>query len=301
MEKFDFMSLEEEPSVEDTPKQEDVVEDQDLDVEVEDVEEDEPVVKTQYTPEEIQEILSSDGEVDIDRLSPAEQATMKAMQRAFTPKLQEAAELRKEMADIRRQMEEAKPKQQPQDIFEAYDQDPDGVLEYVNGEISKLSENPQENLLAIEQLRDLKLAFNRRDIQRFQDASKSKNQARQHVQKMMEHIPDLPSKQASLREFALNELGYTPEELAYETDPTKVGENAVRAVMRINAAYDKFNARKTVKEKKAPKVPTKVEKPANNDGTRIQPDDLEELNELKKKGIKTGNFKDYFAALSEED
>jgi hypothetical protein len=131
---------------EDTPR--DIVE----------IEEEPKKKKEPYTEAEIQEILANDLEIDTSRLSPAEQATMKAMQRGFTPKLQEAAELRREVERLREAVQGGQAqKEQPQDIYQAYDQDPEGVLQYVDAQIDELVRvGGAERLPEIKQLEALK-------------------------------------------------------------------------------------------------------------------------------------------------
>lgn len=300
-EKFDFMSLEEEPVevIEEPTVEVDVEVEVDEDVEdLIDIEEDveEPQVKEPYSAEQIQEILTSDGELDTTRLSAEGQATMKAMQRAFTPKLQEAAELRKEMQTLREQVEQAKPKAEPNDIYEAYDANPEVILKAVDDQIMELADDPK-NLREIKQLEALKFEFQRRDMARYQTEQTSKVKASEYVNKLIGSIPNFAEKQGELRKFALETLGYTESELAAETDISRAGEQAVRTVMRINAAYDKLNARKTVVKKKAVKAPSKVEKPSA--GFSQSGDTT--LADIKSEALRSRNFKDYFAALEEEE
>ena len=332
MAKFDFMSLEEpdvtegdvKPVVEEgTPtepvkeevKEEVVVPVTDEDDEYEEVEvtigEDgkeietviEPVVKEPvqkkepYTEAEIQDILNIDGEIDTSRLSPAEQATMKAMQRGFTPKLQEAAELRKEVALLREQVKGAKPVEQPADIFAAYDEDPDGVLRYVDSQIQELvATGDAQDTGAIRQLESLKFDFNRRDVQKLREQASTRNVQTEIMSQIMTTVPDLAAKQDKLKEFALTELGYTEQELANETNPAVAGIGAARAIARINTAYDKAQARTTVRRKRK-KIPTPVEKPSSSGF--VKPD-TDELKSTKQAALDSGNFSDYFAALEEE-
>lgn len=326
MAKFDFMSLEEPEALEadDKAKVEDsqpapveekevvpaTEEDEYEEVEVtigEDGEEIEtlvePVVekpvqkKEPYTEAEIQEILNIDGEIDTSRLSPAEQATMKAMQRGFTPKLQEAAELRKEVALLREQMKEAKPVEQPSDIFVAYDEDPDGVLRYVDNQIQELATTGDaESMASIRQLEALKFDFNRRDVQKLRDQTSTRSKQSEIMNQIITAVPDLATKQGKLKEFAITELGYTEEELANETNPAVAGIGAARAIARINTAYDKAQARTTVRRKRK-KVPMSVEKPSA--GGFVKPES-DELNTTKQAALESGDFSNYFAALEEE-
>lgn len=330
MAKFDFMSLEEpevteaeekveveegtqkEPVKEEkevsATKEEDGVEYEEVEVTIgEDGKEIETVVepveekpvqkKEPYTEEEIQEILKQDGEIDTSRLSPAEQATMKAMQRGFTPKLQEAAELRKEVELLRQQVKEAKPQEQPSDIFDAYDADPEGVLQYVDGQIRELSATGDaESLAAIRQLESLKFDFNRRDVQKLREQTTTQSEQSIIMNEILTAVPDLATKQIKLKEFALSELGYTEEELANETNPAVAGMGAARAIARINTAFDKAQARKTVRRKRV-KQPTNVEKPSANGFEKPETD---ELKQTKQAALESGDFSAYFAALEED-
>lgn len=319
MGKFDFMSLEESGEVkpEDNPEEvptekpeenlepeadeefEEVeVKEGDEEGEVEQEVEEVPVKKKEpYTSEEIQEILKADGEVDTERLSPAEQATMKAMQRAFTPKLQEAAELRREIEDMRKSIEDSKPKAEPKDIYDAYDQDPEGVLQYLDSQVEALmAENKPENMAQIRQLDGLKYEFTRRDMTKFRDAQATRSTEQEHMQAIMTAVPDLAEKQGKLKEFAITMLGYTEQELAQETNPSIAGAGAARAIARINTAYDKAQAKVTVKRKRVKKA-TNVEKPSSGGFETPAPDNVKDA---KENGMKSGNFKDFFAALEEE-
>ncbi len=320
VEKFDFDSLdesgvvvvEEEPSADNQPDVEVVVEEPAVDEEdVEEVADDdgveeqtpdpEPAAKEEkepYTEEEIQQILQSDGEIDTTRLSPAEQATMKAMQRGFTPKLQEAAELRKEVKELREAMEQAKPKEQPADIYEAYDQDPEGVIRYVDNQINDLvATDPVGNMANIRQLESLKFDFNRREVQKIREQSSTQTEQNQIMSQILSAVPDLAVKQHALKEFALQELGYTEEELAYETNPATAGAKAARSIARINTAFDKAQAKKTVTQKRTKKKPTKVETPSKSGYDKP---DVDELKITKQEALESGNFSAYFAALGDD-
>lgn len=264
---------------------------------IEPVEAEKPVQKKEpYTEAEIQAILTDDGEIDTSRLSPAEQATMKAMQRGFTPKLQEAAELRKEVALLREQME-AKPTEQPSDIFAAYDEDPDGVLRYVDSQIQELAATEgADNIASIRQLESLKFDFNRRDVQKLREQTSTRSKQSEIMNQIITAVPDLATKQEKLKEFALLELGYTEEELANETNPAVAGISAARAIARINTAFDKAQARKTVRRKRV-KQPTVVEKPS---ASGFEKPESDELKSTKQAALESGDFSNYFAALEED-
>ena len=287
----EVVEVEEETPAEETAEEEEVIDEtvEDTEVEVKKQE----VEKTPYTEAEIQEILKSDGEIDTSRLSPAEQATMKAMQRGFTPKLQEAAELRREVEQLREMVKGQVPEEQPSDIYQAYDQDPEGVLKYVDSKINELA--VEGNIPEVRQLEALKYEFNRREIDKLKAQRSTQGKEAMLMSAILEAVPDLATKQGNLREYAINELGYTVEELAAETDPSVAGERAVRNIIRINHAYDKHQALTSVKKKRV-KKPTPVEKPSN---VSVDKPDVDELKQAKEEALKTGNFRSFFEAMGE--
>lgn len=280
---------------------------QELDVEEgEDVETEEPAEQETveqeaapqiYSTEELTQIIREDGEVDTKRLSPEGIAIMKAMQRGFTPKLEEAASIRRELEDFKRQYEESKPKPQPSTIEEAYDQNPKEVIGYIDGEIQRLiQEDASTNLAQIEQLRTVKQDLSFREVNSLRSQAQTQQQTQAVMQKMMQAVPDLQTKQADLAKFAKDVLGYTDEELRQATSPAVAGESAIRNVMRINSAYEKINAGKTVQTKQKQKKPTKVEQP----GQSYTPKTTSKQAELKSKAVKGEvPWSEYFLSLEE--
>jgi hypothetical protein len=316
--KFDFMSLNEDDStIVEQPIEETVeVEQEETEVETETEETDEttseeveteeepakkePQKKTPkpvYTKEELRQLLKG-GEfdsIDTSRLSEEGQLVMRAFQSGLTPKLQEAAELRKELERLKQSVEEAKPKPAPKDIYEAYDQDPEGVFGYINTEIKKLvADDSRESIVAIEQLRDLKESLRQRDVQKVKQESIAAQEQSKVITALTQAVPDIMTKQSALKDFALEYLGYTPEDLAFETDLGRHGIAAVRAVSRINSAYERFNATKTVKQKEKTKKPTTVESPGKGF-------DKQEVSkkELLQQAKKTGDWRTYLMELDD--
>lgn len=270
---FDFAGLEEEPTIVDEGNQEptETVEPQ-LEKPAEadhnhhtEYTEGTPatVVKQPYTPEELGEILRQEdfSSIDTSRLTDEGKAIMKSMQSGLTPKLQEAAELRREMEQLRQEMQAAKPQEQPKDIYEAYDRSPTEVMGTINGEIQRLiNEDPVANARSIEELREVKNELVLRDVQKVQTERTQNLEVQRVTQAVFKAVPDLAQKQQALQKFAIEVMGYSPQELAQETNPAVAGDGAVRTIVRINNAYDRFNATATVKQKEVKPQPTEVEK-----------------------------------------
>lgn len=288
-------SVEESDNLEE-PQQEPDVEEENEAEESEEVVEQETMPQV-YSTEELTQIIREDGEVDTKRLSPEGIAIMKAMQRGFTPKLEEAASIRRELEDFKRQYEESKPKPQPSTIEEAYDQNPKEVIGYIDGEIQRLiQEDASANLAQIEQLRTVKQDLSFREVNSLRSQAQTQQQTQAVMQKMMQAVPDLQTKQADLAKFAKDMLGYTDEELRQATSPAVAGEAAIRNVMRINSAYEKINAGKTVQTKQKQKKPTKVEQP----GQSYTPKTTSKQAELKSKAVKGEvPWSEYFLSLEE--
>lgn len=253
--------------------------------------------KPQYTSEEIAEILKSDQEVDTSRLSAEGKAVMKAMQRGFTPKLEEAAEVRRELAELRKAMEEAKPKAAPETIEEAYDQDPKGVIEHINQEIRNLAADPVNNFGQVKELELLKEQLRDRELAKVQSENVKVKEVAKVQQAMVQAVPDIQTKGPELSKFAVEVLGYTQEELVHNSNPTTVGMDAVRFVQRINTAYEKMNAVKSLPAKQQKAKPTKVETP----GQQHTPPAPDRVGELKSKAMSgEASWSDYFTSLEED-
>ncbi len=298
-----------EPVVEQPEVEEVVEQEQDEEVEYEaddtteyDEEADEPVVeaKTQkqskklYSPDEIKQLLKDKdfSGIDTSRLSEEGQAVMRAMQAGLTPKLQETAELKRELSEIRNLIKESAPKPQPKDIYEAYDANPSETMDFVNGRIKQMI-NDGVDIHEIEKVREVREQLRERRVLKMQEQAKGNSSTQESVNALLRAVPDVEAKQVELRDFAINFMGMTPEEVAYETSINERGMDAVKMIARINAAYEKVNAGKRAKAKVKAKT-TKVEKP----GSGFQKNQTTER-DLFNKSRKTGQWRDYFLNMEE--
>ena len=230
--------------------------------------------KTQYTPEEVKEIMASgsfDG-IDTSRLSEESQLVMRSMQAGLTPKLQEASELRKQQELLQeelRSLREAQVAQtkavEPQTIYEHFDADPDGTLAYIDNERRKLeSQNADGNFNeSLRQLDKLENDLIRHESKKYRDSLNQQQQISTAYTALQQAVPGIETKQEALRDFALEYLGHTPNSLRDATDLSTKGMSAVDTINRINIAYEKFNAVKNAKAKRVTPAPTKVEQPGS--------------------------------------
>ena len=303
----DFNSVVEEKQPEVIQEDEQEVEEVEYEVEETTEDEDEAVEETVqevkqpkqskklYTPDEIKQILRDKdfSGIDTSRLSEEGQAVMRAMQAGLTPKLQETAELKRELGEIRNLIKESAPKPEPKDIYEAYDQDPQKTMDFVNGRIKEMI-NQGADIHEIEKVREVREQLRERRVLKMQEQATGNSSMQQSVNALLRAVPDIETKQVELRDFAINFMGMTPEEVQYETSIQSRGMDAVKMIARINAAYEKVNAGKRAKAKAKAKT-TKVEKPGA--GFQSQPTTTER--DLFKKGAKTGQWRDYFLNMEE--
>lgn len=247
----------------------------------------EPVVKTPYTPEEIAEILKNDeSKLDFDRLSPEGKLIFREHQRGITPKLQEAAEIRKKMPELEQrlqmyeqQMAQIRQAQQPQAKpeplemeYQRFRKNPMAYSQEATAETAKLAritaDDPRYEQAqdAIQRINAAVAGFQNRRIMEFESAQTNFARAIQQqaflssvqsetVKAVPEYNPDL---RAKLTEYATQKMGYTEAELVRMTDPMQVGMTAVKNLKVVYDAWKRENAAASVGNKEV-RMPTKVE------------------------------------------
>lgn len=213
-------------------------------------------------------------------------------------KRQELEKQLKALADGQEALRKAvTPAQKPKDIYEAFDQDSDGVLRDLNGELKKLvSEDPYGNAEKIEQLRDLKDELRRREVTKLTNQLSQQSQAQQVIADVKAACPDIEQlvapidgyENGKLIKFAVEELGYAPEDVE-ELDPRR-GMSAARKVKALYKMYKTANPEPQKKEVR-PK-PAAVEPP----GQGI-PKQQVNLNKLFEQAKRTGSADDWAAYL----
>ena len=222
-----------------------------------------------YTPEEVEELLKGDGQVDFRRLSPEGQAIWKSVDRGLKPKLEERSRLLDEVQQLRSyQPPTQPPPPPPNNIYGMFQQDPDGTLRQVKQALynAKLKDPFSEEVTKLEMLRDdlteksMVMTRNAFNSQRAMDSAYST---------VKSYIPDYETKREKLTEFA-GGLGITKEELGFLTDPTVFGNLAPKLTLAINTLYDKMQVG-DIKKKEVKKA-INVEKAGGGFDTKKEAD-----------------------------
>ena len=243
----------------------------------------EPIVAgSPYTVEELQSI-------PIERLDPArvpDQARpyyeaglreKKGLQAEFTRKSQELAAF--------------KSGGQPRNLEEAFDNDPVGVLSRIGQEIDAR----ELQLAGIDQFADPESAKSlRTEIARLNILNRQLNQRGIALQRNQEQgnsivmdtmsevrtvIKDYDSKRPALEKFAIEDLGYTEQEIGVMTDPRLVGKSmAIKNFKAVNALFDKSQAIKSAEKKILKAKPNQLEKDTATFGkSKEEPESYDEL------------------------
>jgi len=196
--------------------------------------------KVVYTPEELETILQSGGDVDTSRLSSEGKVLMKSFQRGFDKKFQQVADMRKAA--------EAQKPQSPRDVlFDRYVHDPAGVVAEINAEIEKLEGiDPtdmkfQESRVTIARLQALKDDFSVKRQGAIEHGKRVDDIVASTNREILKAIPDFEEKASKLTDFVVD-AGLSLAEVRALTDPTVVGPMALKLTKVINALYDKINA-----------------------------------------------------------
>jgi len=216
---------------------------------------------TPYTPEEFEQLLKTDGQVDFRRLTTEGQAIWKSVDRGLKPKLEEAAQLRKQFETYQQtvpqqQYAPQQTQQTPRTLYEAFYQNPDQVLQTVRDRLyqSKLADPYSEDVVKLEQLRD-DLTDRRSQISSNQMRAKMvMDEANTAVRQA---IPDYETKREELTKFATT-LGLSDQELSTLCNPLITGPTATKLTLAINSLYDKIHSGNL--KKKEVKEAIKVEK-----------------------------------------
>jgi hypothetical protein len=220
--------------------------------------------KKPYTPEEIELIMASEGEVDTDRLSPEGQAVMKQLQRVYTKKFQS-------LADEKRSFEQKKTEQAQQSkddyLYNEFKKDPERVIGDINAEIGKLKfeEYDEENKKKIEILTNAKEKLFLRKLQEGETVAKTQEIISRTNNDILSEIPDFKEKQPKLTELGKT-LGFSDDELVYLTNPLNTGKYAAKLTKVLNKVYDLLNTSKTAEKKQVKPPPTALVRPGSGGG-----------------------------------
>lgn len=208
----------------------------------------EPAVEGAPAPYTVEEMRSlSEEEIDTTRIPPEMLPFYKAIQGNYTRKHQALAEAARSMQQVQAQP----PQREPASLDEAFERDPARVLNEIDKSIEDLTREAnnkadadpfgavklQNKVLQLNQLKDNYRGRIFQAQQQFQQVEALRTGYLQDVAQ----IPDFESKHLRLTDFAVNELGYTEQELALLADPVRTGRLAGKFVKSLNAMYDKLH------------------------------------------------------------
>jgi hypothetical protein len=212
--------------------------------------------KNYYSTEDFQALLLKspvhiDPERVPDNLKPAYDAAVAAYRRM------QADYTKKMMA-----MKERPAERKPRDIYEAFAEDPQGVLTHLDAQISKLTKDGMmEEAL---ELRDLKTNLIFRRQMEIENITRSTQRSGEVVSAVRREIPDFDARAPLLTEFAVKELGLTEEEISRLTDPAIMGETAAKVTIAINRLYNRINAGKRAEQKQVKTAPPILNRPGSS-------------------------------------
>jgi len=203
-----------------------------------------------YTEEEFSNLLEKNPlDVDPERvprnLMPAYKAALRAyknFQADYTRKTQQLKETKKTNA--------------PKDIYEAYEQDPEGVMAHLDAQILKAKD--EGDLVEASTLLNLKTSLLEYKMKNLEKQTKAERQFQDVYAYVREQIPDFDSKVKELRRFAIEEMGFTEEEIDKLTDPSITGMLAAKLTLAVNKAYELANPQRALKKKEVKPQPPKL-------------------------------------------
>ena len=217
-----------------------------------------------YTSDELQSI-------PIERLDPnriPEQAKpyyeaglreKKGLQSEFTRKSMELSEMKKGNA--------------PRTIEEVFYNDPSGVLGRIGDEIDQREirlanldpmidvEESKALRIEIARLRSLDRNLNQRGSQMLRQAEQGNAIITDTMAEVRTIIKDYDSKREAIEKFAVDDLGYTEQEIGVMTDPRIVGKAmAIKNFKAVNRLFEASAASKTAEKKLLKPKPNQLEK-----------------------------------------
>lgn len=212
--------------------------------------------KNYYTPEELAEIIEKDLPIDTSRLTPEGIALMKSFQKGFTPKLQEAAEAKRQLEELKVELEKIKEatKSPEERLKDEFMRNPDKVLGEINSVISDLlvdasvakAEGDESKLLEVKQkivqLENIKskLLMEKPKVE-LQQSTERERLALIALNNAVAQAPIIKEKGDDIYNYAVSKLGYTPEILQRMLDPIVNGVDvAAKNLVLLAKAYESY-------------------------------------------------------------
>ncbi len=180
-----------------------------------------------YTNDEVQELLKEEvPQIDRRRLSPEQQLAINAVQGGLTAKLQERGELKKKVEELETRFQQAQAQSQQaapgqKTVDQMFAENPQGTLaELRNAIAQKESEDPLgEDVVKLRNLRDYLM-----ESYMFAQTNNTRDQATSTsvFDNVRKSIPDYDDKVESLNQLAVENYGFTNEDIGYLTYPSAV-------------------------------------------------------------------------------
>lgn len=205
-----------------------------------------------YSAEEFRSLLKNPLHMEINRI-PEELKhvydmavdTYRDLKADYTRKTQQLAEQSRQAAQ-----------RQPKNVYEAYAQDPEGVINYIDTQTEeKISEGDYESALRLMHIKTNLFDKRSKEATMQSAANRMSESVWSNVKTA---IPDFDSKKDALTSFAAKEFGFTDQEIAVLTNPAITGELAGKLTIAINKAYQIMNANKTATAKIKKPEPTQL-------------------------------------------
>ena len=206
----------------------------------------------------------------------------KGLQEEFTRKSQELANLRGGT--------------QPRTIEEAFDRDPSGVLGRIGDEIDQREirlanldpmidiEESKAIRTEIARLRSLDRNLNQRGVASNRQVEWGNRVIADTMSEVRTIIKDYDSKREALEKFAVDDLGYTEQEIGVMTDPRIVGKvMAIKNFKAVNRLFEASEAVKSANKKLLKPKPNQLEKDTVPSGKEEDDDEVYESPQKLKK------------------
>lgn len=252
------------------------------------VEEPAPTAEVEEAEEEETEEVETEEVEEVEAEEVEEEEPKKVPLDALKDERRKRQELQERLDQLEQRISEPQP-QKPKSLEESYREDPKGVMNALTDQIAAAEQ--EGNVVQAERLRDLKQDLRNTDVVALRKSQEQQIKQQQLNQALLEAVPDYATKHKVLTDFAIEEMGYSMQELAQRTDPATQGVAGIKEIVRINNLYEKFMAKSTVPKKKVKKV-TSVEKPSSGGGKK--PDNLAKKF---KQAKESGNTSDWADAL----
>lgn len=251
----------------------------------------EPPDKQYYTAEEMRTLDPTN--VDTSRIPPEQLPFYKSLQSGWNRKYEELAEMRKQV-----------PQGQPATIEEAFDRDPPGLMMNIDRAISakkmeainqrftdpEKSSIAEMDALKLEELRT-NLAY--RGMAKNNMETQERNILNDTFAGYKDAIPNYDKTWKDLERFAVEDLGYSIEEINVLIDPRRIGKEAsVKTVKNIYSLYTKTYPQKAIKGN-LDRTATKVQ----STGSGFKDSGSEGRINAAKKKAESGNTEDIAAYL----